>query len=150
MKRKMQDRWLGMKQCRKRRRKSWFKAGNRLYISSGCQQNICVTLRHHYGGLEICDFREMLSITDFSEAFFFTTTPGILSVQIKLSVNQVAFAKLDAAAEKMYCSGDVHPFCCRSSHIPYVQMNADSERYECMQCCFSVYIVFGGQGKRWW
>lgn len=40
-------------------------------------------------------------------------------------MNQVAFAKLHAA-EKIYCNGDVHPFCCRSSHVPYAEMNADT------------------------
>lgn len=80
----------------------------------------------------------MLSIIGFSETFF--TAPGIFSVQTKLSINQVAFAKLHAA-EKMYCNGNVHPFCCRSAHIPYAEMNADAVSLKGTNVC-SVACVF--------
>lgn len=131
------------------------KTGNRLYISCECQQNLCITLHHRCGGLEIlCDFREMLSIIGFSETF--CTTPGIFSVQTKLSMNHLAFAQLHAA-EKMYCNGDVHPFCCRSSHIPYAEMNVDTVSLKGMNVCrvagvFIQYLLGGrredNKGKR--
>lgn len=85
---------------------------------------------------KFCDIRE--TFTSFRETFF--TTPGIVSVQTELSMNQVVFAKLHAA-EKMYCNGDIHPFCCRSSHIPYAEMSAETVSLKGTGVC-SVACVF--------
>lgn len=49
-------------------------------------------------------------------------------------MNQVAFAKFHSA-EKISCNEDVHPLCCRSSHITYAQMNADILSVKVMNIC---------------